>query len=71
MLSQLKGLFSNDIGIDLGTANALVYVRDQGIILREPSVVAIQAGTTNVLAVGRKPRRCWEGLPVTLWRFVR
>ncbi|HCB99213.1 MAG TPA: rod shape-determining protein, partial [Verrucomicrobiales bacterium] len=52
MLSQLKGLFSNDIGIDLGTANALVYVRDQGIILREPSVVAIQAGTTNVLAVG-------------------
>ena len=34
------------------TANALVYVRDQGIILREPSVVAIQAGTTNVLAVG-------------------
>ena len=52
MLSQLKGLFSNDIGIDLGTANALVYVRDQGIVLREPSVVAIQAGTTNVLAVG-------------------
>ena len=42
MLAQLKGLFSNDIGIDLGTANSLVYVRDQGIVLREPSVVAIQ-----------------------------
>ena len=48
MFAQLKSLFSNDIGIDLGTANSLVYVRDQGIVLREPSVVAIQAGTTNV-----------------------
>src|SRR6476469_4155200 len=57
MLAQLKGLFSNDIGIDLGTANSLVYVRDQGIVLREPSVVAIQAGTTNVLAVGEEAKR--------------
>jgi rod shape-determining protein MreB len=52
MISNLFGFLSNDIGIDLGTANSLVYVRDQGIVLREPSVVAIQAGTTNVLAVG-------------------
>ena len=52
MFAQVKSLFSNDIGIDLGTANSLVFVRDQGIVLREPSVVAIQAGTTNVLAVG-------------------
>src|SRR5665811_1694584 len=57
MLAQLKGLFSNDIGIDLGTANSLVYVRDQGIVLREPSVVAIEAGTTNVLAVGEEAKR--------------
>src|SRR3989449_3540112 len=57
MLAQLKSLFSNDIGIDLGTANSLVYVRDQGIVLREPSVVAIQAGTTNVLAVGEEAKR--------------
>ena len=57
MFAQLKGLFSNDIGIDLGTANSLVYVRDQGIVLREPSVVAIQAGTTNVLAVGMEAKR--------------
>ena len=70
MLAQLKGLFSNDIGIDLGTANSLVYVRDQGIVLREPSVVAIQAGTTNVLAVGftrtdRNHLACWsyQGVP--------
>jgi rod shape-determining protein MreB len=57
MLAQLKSLFSNDIGIDLGTANSLVYVRDEGIVLREPSVVAIQAGTTNVLAVGEEAKR--------------
>jgi rod shape-determining protein MreB len=52
MFATLKSLFSNDIGIDLGTANSLVYVRGQGIILREPSVVAVEAGTSNVLAVG-------------------
>src|SRR5688572_18705417 len=57
MFAQVKSLFSNDIGIDLGTANSLVFVRDQGIVLREPSVVAIQAGTTNVLAVGDEAKR--------------
>src|SRR5204862_50764 len=57
MFAQLKSLFANDIGIDLGTANSLVYVRDQGIVLREPSVVAIQAGTTNVLAVAEEAKR--------------
>lgn len=57
MFAQLKSLFSNDIGIDLGTANSLVYVRDHGIVLREPSVVAIQAGTKNVLAVGDEAKQ--------------
>ncbi|MCX6907552.1 MAG: rod shape-determining protein [Verrucomicrobia bacterium] len=56
MLSKLLGLFSNDIGIDLGTANSVVYVKDRGIVLREPSVVAIQAGTNNVLAVGAEAK---------------
>jgi rod shape-determining protein MreB len=51
------GLFSSDIGIDLGTANTLVYVKDRGIVLREPSVVAIQAGTNRVLAVGDEAKR--------------
>lgn len=49
------GLFdalSNDIGIDLGTANTLVYVRGQGIVLNEPSVVAIEKSTGNILAIG-------------------
>jgi actin-like ATPase involved in cell morphogenesis len=50
-------LFSNDIGIDLGTANTLVYVKDRGIVLREPSVVAIQEGTKRVLAVGEDAKR--------------
>jgi rod shape-determining protein MreB len=53
----LSGLFSNDIGIDLGTANTLVYVKDRGIVLREPSVVAIQAGTKRILAVGEEAKR--------------
>ncbi|MEO8206938.1 MAG: rod shape-determining protein [Chthoniobacterales bacterium] len=57
MFDSLLGLFSNDIGIDLGTANTLVYVKDHGIVLREPSVVAVQSGTNRVLAVGDEAKR--------------
>jgi rod shape-determining protein MreB len=57
MWSNIFGLFSNDLGIDLGTANTLVYLRDHGIVLREPSVVAVQAGTRRVLAVGDEAKR--------------
>ena len=57
MLARLLGLRSNDIGIDLGTANTLVYLKDQGIVLREPSVVAVKAGTNEVLAVGDDAKR--------------
>ena len=46
------GLFSNDLAIDLGTANTLIYVEGQGIVLREPSVVAINTQTKEVQAVG-------------------
>ena len=56
-LDSIFGLFSSDIGIDLGTANTLVYVKGRGIVLCEPSVVAIQEGTTNVLAVGEEAKR--------------
>ena len=42
MLKKLRGMFSNDLSIDLGTANTLIYVRGQGIVLDEPSVVAIR-----------------------------
>ncbi|GAB6274070.1 MAG: rod shape-determining protein [Peptococcaceae bacterium] len=51
------GLFSKDMGIDLGTANSLVYVRGRGIVLREPSVVAIQQDTHRVLAVGLEAKQ--------------
>src|ERR1700740_3194271 len=57
MFNGVFGLFSNDIGIDLGTANTLVYVKDQGIVLREPSVVAVRAGSSEVLAVGDEAKR--------------
>jgi len=57
MFNGLLGLFSNDIGIDLGTANTLVFVKDQGIVLREPSVVAVRSGTNQVLAVGDEAKR--------------
>ncbi|TYO98036.1 rod shape-determining protein [Desulfallas thermosapovorans] len=51
------GIFSKDMGIDLGTANSLVYVKGKGIVLREPSVVAIQRDSGNVLAVGEEAKQ--------------
>jgi rod shape-determining protein MreB len=42
MLKRLRGMFSTDLSIDLGTANTLIYVKERGIILDEPSVVAIR-----------------------------
>ena len=53
---RFSGFLSNDIGIDLGTANTLVYVRGKGIVLAEPSVVAVDATTNEVLAVGHKAK---------------
>lgn len=53
---RLSGIFSSDIGIDLGTANTLVYVRGKGIVLAEPSVVAVDSLTNEVLAVGQKAK---------------
>jgi rod shape-determining protein MreB len=59
MLKRLKGLFSNDLSIDLGTANTLIYVREKGIILDQPSVVAIKttAGQRTVVAVGSDAKK--------------
>jgi rod shape-determining protein MreB len=56
-IPKLKSFFSTDIGIDLGTANSLVYAKDRGVVLRKPSVVAIQAGSKRVLAVGEEAKR--------------
>ena len=56
MWGSLIGVFSNDLAIDLGTANTLIYVKNQGIVCNEPSVVAVQQrnerGGKKVLAVG-------------------
>src|SRR5688572_26742111 len=58
LFSSFLGRFSRDMGIDLGTANTLVFVRGKGIVLREPSVVAIQQGQRNVaLAVGEEAKQ--------------
>lgn len=59
MLRKLVGLFSSDMAIDLGTANTLVYVRGKGVVLSEPSVVAIHEakGIRRVLAVGNEAKR--------------
>src|SRR3989338_104243 len=51
------GLFSNDIGIDLGTATTLVYVKGEGVVLCEPSVVAIEKDTNRVIAVGEEAKK--------------
>jgi rod shape-determining protein MreB len=59
MFKKLRGMFSNDLSIDLGTANTLIFVRDQGIVLDEPSVVAIRMhnGQKTVTAVGSDAKR--------------
>lgn len=61
MFKKLRGLFSNDISIDLGTANTLIYVRGQGIVLDEPSVVALKkdnfSSQSRVVAVGVEAKR--------------
>ena len=57
MLNRFWGFFSHDIGIDLGTANTLVYVGGKGIIINEPSVVAINQKTKQVLSIGEEARK--------------
>jgi rod shape-determining protein MreB len=66
MLDRLLGLFSRDIGIDLGTANTLVHVRDRGIVMSEPSVVAIDAKTKRVLAIGAEAKRMVGRTPANI-----
>ena len=57
MLDRILGLFSKDLAIDLGTANTLVYVKGKGIVLREPSVVAIDKESNTILAVGEEAKK--------------
>lgn len=66
MFTKILSFLSSDIGIDLGTANTLVYVKDRGIVIREPSVVAIQAGTKRILAVGEEAKRMLGRTPANI-----
>jgi rod shape-determining protein MreB len=66
MIGKALGIFSNDIGIDLGTANTLVYVRDKGIVLQEPSVVAINSESREVVAVGNEAKRMLGRTPMNI-----
>src|SRR3990167_5585320 len=56
LVKNFFGRFSKDLGIDLGTANTLVYVKDKGIVINEPSVVAINERTGQILAVGQEAK---------------
>lgn len=56
MFNRLFGKFSKDIGIDLGTANTLLYVKDKGIVINEPTVVAMNIKTEQILAVGNEAK---------------
>jgi len=65
-LNWLLGLFSLDIGIDLGTANTLVCVRNQGVVINEPSVVAIEKKTKKVLAIGAEAKEMVGRTPANI-----
>jgi rod shape-determining protein MreB and related proteins len=63
MFKSLTRRFSNDIGIDLGTANTLVYLRGHGIIINEPSVVAVNQKTGQIVAIGHEAKGMWGKTP--------
>lgn len=66
MLDFLFGLLSHDLGIDLGTANTLIFVKGKGIIIREPSVVARHRRTKQVVAIGSEAKRMLGKTPSTI-----
>jgi len=59
-------MFSPDIGIDLGTCNTLIYVKGKGIVLNEPSVVAIERGTNRLVAVGTEAKSMLSRTPTDI-----
>ena len=70
MFERISRYLSNDIGIDLGTANTLVYVRGRGIVINEPSVVALNSKTSRVVAVGIEAKNMMGRTPAHI-RIVR
>ncbi len=66
MFGNLFGLFSQDIGIDLGTANTLVWVKGKGIVVREPSIVARQKKTKEIIAIGSEAKKMFGKTPASI-----
>lgn len=70
IFKKFRGIFSNDLSIDLGTANTLIYVKDKGIVLNQPSVVAVRVegntGQTHVVAVGLEAKRMLGRTPANI-----
>lgn len=62
----IYGIFSNDLAIDLGTANTLIYVKGRGIVLSEPSVVAVKKGSSQVLKVGKEAKEMLGRTPASI-----
>lgn len=69
MFNFLLGLFSNDMGIDLGTSTTLVYVKGQGIVLWEPSVVAVNQDSGDILAMGTEAKKMVGKTPANITTF--
>ena len=67
VLNSLWGLITYDLGIDLGTANSMVYMRNHGIVVSEPSVVAIEKRSKSILAVGKDARQMIGRTPCLLY----
>ncbi|MCL2887727.1 MAG: rod shape-determining protein [Elusimicrobia bacterium] len=66
LVDFLGGLFSSDMGMDLGTANCLIYVKDKGVVLREPSVVAVDRETGEIRAVGSTAKQMLGRTPANI-----
>ncbi len=66
MINRIFGFFSHDVGIDLGTANTLIWVRGKGVVIREPSVVARHKKTKEILAIGSSAKRMLGRAPATI-----
>src|SRR3989344_4229010 len=65
-INRIFGLFSHDVGIDLGTANTLVWVRGKGIVIREPSALARHKKTKEILAIGSSAKKMLGRAPATI-----
>ena len=66
VIDNILGMFSQDLGVDLGTANTLIYVSGKGVVVREPSIVALHKKTRNVIAIGADARKMIGRTPANL-----